>query len=177
MNHLKTSVSAYGRSVSRQNGKATRMAGVIFNITNRKLLENQKDEFFGIASHELKTPVTSIKAYAEVLQEMTTEAMDTQSASLVNKLNKQVDRLTGLINNLLDTTKIFEGQLFIQREEFNINELISERAEEMQPLAGKNTIRLSLASDIPDVMADKERIRQVLTNLISNAIKIFPCGR
>ncbi len=169
-------VSAYGSSVSHENGKAKRMAGVIYNITHRKLLENQKDDFFGIASHELKTPVTSIKAYAEVLQEMTIEARDSQGASVVDKLNKQVDRLTSLINNLLDTTKIFEGQLNIQREEFNINELIAERAEDMQPLTKKNTIVIALDPDIPNVLADKERIRQVLTNLISNAIKYSPAG-
>ena len=169
-------LSAYGRTVSRQNGKATRMAGVIYNITNRKILENQKDEFFGIASHELKTPVTSIKAYAEVLQEMAVETRDPNSASVVGKLNRQVDRLTSLINNLLDTTKIFEGQLTIQREEFNINELIEERAEDMQPLTRKNTIQVALDPDIPNVLADKERIRQVLTNLISNAIKYSPGG-
>jgi two-component system CheB/CheR fusion protein len=169
-------LSAYGRTVSLQNGKATRMAGVIYNITNRKILENQKDEFFGIASHELKTPVTSIKAYAEVLQEMAVETQHSDSASVVVKLNRQVDRLTSLINNLLDTTKIFEGQLTIQREEFNINELISERAEDMQPLTRKNTITVGLDPEIPNVLADKERIRQVLTNLISNAIKYSPAG-
>jgi signal transduction histidine kinase len=169
-------LSAYGRTVSRQNGKATRMAGVIYNITNRKILENQKDEFFGIASHELKTPVTSIKAYAEVLQEMAVETRDPNSSSVVDKLNRQVDRLTSLINNLLDTTKIFEGQLTIQREEFNINELIAERAEDMQPLTRKNTINVGLDPNIPNVLADKERIRQVLTNLISNAIKYSPGG-
>ena len=151
-------LSAYGRTVSRQNGKATRMAGVIYNITNRKILENQKDEFFGIASHELKTPVTSIKAYAEVLQEMAVETRDPNSSSVVDKLNRQVDRLTSLINNLLDTTKIFEGQLTIQREEFNINELIAERAEDMQPLTRKNTINVGLDPNIPNVLADKERI-------------------
>ena len=171
-----TWVSAYGRSVSSENGKAKRMAGVIYNITHRKMLENQKDDFFGIASHELKTPVTSIKAYAEVLQEMAAEAQDIRSVSVVEKLNKQVDRLTSLINNLLDTTKIFEGQLTIQREEFNINELIAERAEDMQPLTRKNTITLGLDPDIPNVLADRERIRQVLTNLISNAIKYSPGG-
>ena len=118
------------------------MAGVIYNITSRKILENQKDEFFGIASHEFKTPVTSIKAYAEVLQEMAVETRDPNSAPVVEKLNRQVDRLTDLINNLLDTTKIFEGQLTIHREEFNINELIVERVEDMQPLTRKNKMKL-----------------------------------
>ena len=168
--------SAYGRSVSSENGKAKRMAGVIYNITNRKILENQKDDFFGIASHELKTPVTSIKAYAEVLQEMATETRDNRTVSVIDKLNVQIDRLTSLINNLLDTTKVFEGQLTILPEQFNINELIAEKAEDMQPLTRKNTIHLKLDPNIPEVMADKERIRQVLTNLISNAIKYSPGG-
>ena len=168
--------SAFGKTVSYQDGRASRMAGVLYNITNRKILENQKDDFFGIASHELKTPVTSIKAYAEVLQEMAEEAKDQQSATLIDKLNRQVDRLTSLINNLLDTTKIFEGQLNINPEEFDINGLIAERVEDMQPLTRKHRLIVLAAKNIPTVHADKDRISQVLTNLISNAIKYSPDG-
>jgi len=165
----------YGRTVSRQNGQASRMAGVLYNITNRKLLEHQKDDFFSIASHELKTPVTSIKAYTEVLSEMAVDSYP-QGAVLIDKLNKQVDRLSDLINNLLDTTKIYEGLLNLNPEHFDINELIEERAEDLQLLTSKHTIVLQLEKGIPPVFADKERIRQVLTNLISNAIKYSPGG-
>ena len=168
--------SAFGRTVSHLDGRATRMAGVLYNITNRKILENQKDDFFGIASHELKTPVTSIKAYTEVLQEMAEDAKDQQSAALIDKLNRQVDRLTSLINNLLDTTKIFEGQLNIHPEDFDINGLIAERVEDMQPLTHKHNLLIHAGKNIPPVHADKDRIGQVLTNLISNAIKYSPNG-
>jgi len=167
---------AYGRAVSSQNGRATRVAGVVHNITNRKRLENQKDDFFGIASHELKTPVTSIKAYAEVLQEMASEAKDPSSVELISKLNKQVDRLTDLINNLLDTTRIFEGQLKLHPELFDINKLIKEKTEDLQPLTHKHAFVLELDKNIPQVSADKDRLGQVLTNLMTNAIKYSPSG-
>ncbi|MBE7169139.1 MAG: HAMP domain-containing histidine kinase [Williamsia sp.] len=88
-----------------------------------------------IASQELKTPVTSIKAYAELLSNMLEEINDTMHAPLVHKLNSQIDRLTSLIYALLDTTKVSRGQLALHPESFNLNELINGRVEELQRTA------------------------------------------
>ncbi len=151
------------------------LMGSIIDITERKLLEQQKDEFIGIASHELKTPVTSIKAYAEVLQEIFEDAKDNYSAGLMGKLDAQVDRLNGLIHSLLDTTRISEGELKLEIEHFDLNELIIARAEELQRTA-KNHKLVVMPGVATPVMADLERISQVLTNLIANAIKYSPAG-
>lgn len=135
----------------------------------------RKDEFIGIASHELKTPVTSIKVYTEILQERFETAGNSQDAALMEKLNTQVDRLTNLINDLLDTTKIAEGKLPLLNEKFAINTLITELVEELQRISPKHTIVFE-AGESKDITADRERIGQVLTNLISNAIKYSPDG-
>ncbi len=168
-------VSDFGRVVAKNNNDASRIVGVIYDITERKMLEQQREEFIGIASHELRTPITSIKAYAQVLQEMFEQTTNTQSARLMQKLNGQVDRLTGLIRDLLDTTKISEGQLSLNLERFNLNDLITGRTEELQRISGSHHLVWKAGSP-HYVTADKERIGQVLINLISNAIKYSPKG-
>ncbi|MGN6495476.1 MAG: PAS domain S-box protein [Agriterribacter sp.] len=163
-------MSGYGQALARENGRATRMVGVMFDITERKVLEQQKEQFIGIASHELRTPVTSIKAYTEVLEELFTESGDMRSADLMRKMDVQVDRLTSLIYALLDTTRIAGGKLVLQKSDFAIDELLIETTEPMQRIAGKQQIELLLGAS-PIIHADRERIRQVLINLLSNAIK------
>lgn len=145
------------------------------DMTEQKLTEQQKDEFIGIASHELKTPVTTIKAYIELLQDTMDESASRESNSILHKLGAQVDRLTGLIQTLLDTTRIAEGRLMLQSESFNMNELVKQQAEEFAQLTVRHNIIVQ-PGQIPQVWADRERITQVLTNLISNAIKYSPSG-
>jgi two-component system, chemotaxis family, CheB/CheR fusion protein len=168
-------MAGFGRVVDRKEDRATRMVGVMFDITERKTIDQQREEFIGIASHELKTPITSIKAYAQMLENTFEDNADSQSVRMMRKLDGQVDRLTDLIRDLLDTTKIAEGQLPLKREELNLSELITEQVEELQRISDKHPIRWQPGSECR-VMADKERIGQVLTNLLSNAIKYSPGG-
>lgn len=155
------------------NGKPYRAAGICMDITDRKLVEQRKEGLIGIASHELKTPITSIKAYAQMLQEQFVAQEDYTSATMLNKLDKQVDKLTNLIKDLLDTTRITEGQLTLKQEELDINGLIKEVADDMLPALIKHKIVKKL-HPLPNIQADRERIRQVLINLISNAVKYSP---
>ena len=148
---------------------------IVRDMTAHKLIEQQKDEFIVVASHELKTPVTSIKAYTEILYEILSENNNGQPLELMTKLNSQVDRLTILINDLLNTTQITEGKLLLQKEEFNINTLIEECQEHFEAIANQHKIITNL-QDVPDIFADRERISQVITNLISNGIKYSPMG-
>ncbi len=142
------------------------------DMTEQKIVEQQKDEFIGIASHELRTPVTSIKAYAEVLQDMFEESGDTEHAGLMKKMDAQIDRLAQLIRSLLDVTKLSEGKLQFAKETINLSELIADTRDELQR-ATKHELSFT-PSAIPKVVGDPERIRQVLTNIISNAIKYSP---
>src|SRR5207253_2376022 len=127
------------------------------------------EEFIGIASHELKTPITSIKAYSEVLIDMFEQSGDEESARLMAKMESQIDRLTNLVRALLDVTRIREGRLELQKETFALDELIRELAEEMQHTT---LIRLEYGDmEKVQVTADRKSIGQVIINLLSNAIK------
>jgi two-component system CheB/CheR fusion protein len=164
----------YGRTISKnEQGAATRMAGVMYDITKRKRLEQQKDEFIGIASHELKTPVTSIKGYAEILLEKLEKFDEKESAVLLRKLIFQVDRLTNLIKDLLDTTRIVEGKLELNLTAFDLNKAIATQLKELQNIYATHAFDFQ-PGKIKKVSADRERIEEVLSNLISNAVKYSP---
>ncbi|HEX5553517.1 MAG TPA: PAS domain-containing sensor histidine kinase, partial [Chitinophagaceae bacterium] len=153
-----------------------RIQGIIANyrdITERRKLEQQKDEFIGIASHELRTPLTSIKAYTEILQEQFQERNDIDSKNMAEKMDRQVDRLTRLISDLLDVTKITGGQLMLHDDEFDLNELVREIVEEIQVVTKQHKIEMKLQPSV-QLHGDRGRTGQVLTNLLSNAIKYSP---
>lgn len=150
--------------------------GTCVDITDRIELERQKDDFMGIASHELKTPVTSIKAYAQILQEKFRKTDDTASLSMLTRLDMQIDKLTGLINTLLDVAKVQSGQMDYVHERFDINDFAREVVEEVQPACRDHKIVIQRKTS-GEVYADKARIARVLNNLISNAVKYSPGGK
>lgn len=145
----------------------------LIDVTERKKLERQKDEFMGVASHELKTPVTSIKAYAQVLQLMFRRKKDVQSAALLEKLDSQIDRLSSLIADLLDVTRIESGKMQFREHYFDFNGLVGETVEEIQRTTPRHTIVQELDCS-RTVYGDRERIGQVITNLLTNASKYSP---
>ncbi|UOE46746.1 PAS domain-containing protein [Mucilaginibacter sp. SMC90] len=166
-------INASGKARYDDMDKATQMVGVTFDITEQKLLQQQKDEFIGIASHELKTPVTSIKAYTQVLERMLTKKGDTLEATMIGKMDAQLNRLTSLIADLLDVTKINSGRLQFNYTVFDFNALIKEVAEDLQRTTKKHTL-IEQLQETGQVYADRERVSQVLVNLITNSIKYSP---
>jgi PAS domain S-box-containing protein len=150
--------------------------GACVDITEQKNLQKQKDDFIGIASHELKTPVTSIKAYAQILERMLVKKDCHTEAQMVNKMDGQINRLTNLIGDLLDVTKINSGKLLFNEEQFDFDQLVSELLEELQRTTDKNLV-IKESVNIGLVFADRERIGQVITNLITNAIKYSPSAK
>lgn len=142
-------------------------------IAYRKKLEKQKDEFMGIVSHELKTPVTSLKAFTQVLHKKLTAEGNDQSALYLSKMDKQINRLTSLVRDLLDSTKIEGGILQFRSETFEFDALVTEIIEEIQHTAPNHTI-IKKGAVKKMVQGDWERIGQVITNLLTNAIKYSP---
>lgn len=163
-------VNAYGRIISHEEELPVRMIGVIYDITNRKLLEKQKDDFINVASHELRSPVTSIKAYCELLADSFSDNDTDPNARLVQKLNVQVERLVKLIYNLLDSSTLTELNMKLVPEPLDINLLIKERMADVLFTSGRSRIRFE-ESQVPIIHADAERLGQVIINLLSNALK------
>ncbi len=136
-------------------------------------LMNRKDDFLSIASHELKTPVTSLKAYTQLLQMDAIENADKRRESMLAKMDSQIDKLTSLITDLLDTSKMQNGKLIYNKTFFQLNELIKETVGEIQVTNASH--KIIIEKNIPlQLHADRERISQVLSNLLSNAIKYCP---
>lgn len=164
-----------GSYIASENEVNDALMGSIIDITDRKAFEEQKDQFIGIASHELKTPVTSIKAYAEILHHFLGKQGASTESKMMERMVSQIDRLTRLINDLLDTTKISGGGLVLELENVDINKLVYDSVEEMQQ-ATTHHLYVRAEKELPEVIADKDRVGQVLTNLLSNAIKYSPEG-
>ncbi len=149
------------------------VAGSTRDITTRKQLESQKDDFMGIVSHELKTPVTSLKAFTQVLQHRFAQAGDEKSAVLLGKMDAQINKLTSLIGDLLDVTKIEGDKLQFNEADFFFDELVSDIVEEIQRTTNKHSIE-KVGSTNMTILGDKDRIGQVISNMLTNAIKYSP---
>jgi PAS domain S-box-containing protein len=147
--------------------------GALADITDQKLLQQQKDDFIGIASHELKTPVTSLKAYTQVLERMLLKKGDIREAAMISKMDTQLNRLTDLIGDLLDVTKINSGKIEFNNHEFDFNELVHELLEDLQRTTEKHLLIENL-EPLKLLYGDRERLGQVIVNLITNAIKYSP---
>ena len=156
-----------------EEGKYTRVIGVVMDITDQKYLIKQKDDFIGIASHELKTPITTIKGYTQVLEEMLKVNGDAAELSIISKLDKYVSKLTNLINDLLDATKMMSGHLQLNYSEFEFDELVNEIVNDLQLTMTK---RIDINCGAPGclVKTDREKIEQTVTNLVNNANKFSP---
>lgn len=168
-------INWYGRVVMHKEETAQQISGVVYDITERKQLEKHKDEFVSVASHELKTPLTSMKAYAELLEDVLLESGQTEHSKLVQKLNIQMDRLLNLFNVLLDTTRVSDGRLKINPVKFDINARLEECIDEFARIAPAHRLVFK-PSQVGLIKADRERIGQVINNLIANAIKYSPGG-
>jgi len=155
------------------NKKTTEIIAFVLDITERKRLEQRKDEFIGIASHELKTPLTSIKGYIQILERIIQQMGDEKLKLYLKKTNIYIEKLNSLITDLLDVSKIQAGKLLLNFSTFNFNDLIDETIENMQNTNKIHKItRIGKANHL--IQADKHRIEQVLINFLTNAIKYSP---
>lgn len=138
-----------------------------------KYLAQKKDEFMNIASHELKTPITSMKAYIQMIGSMLDKEGNTQLLSFVNRAGRQVDKLVELVNDLLDVSKVQAGYMQFQFSKFNFGEVISECVEQLQNSTHNHKIVIEGNPEV-EIAGDKMRLEQVVSNLLFNAIKYSP---
>ncbi|MEP6583815.1 MAG: PAS domain-containing protein [Ginsengibacter sp.] len=155
------------------NGNIQMWVGTSTDIQDIKEVDQQKDFFMSMASHELKTPITSIKGYVQILQSMYVDAKDDFLTTSLKTIDKQIITLTNLISDLLDLSKIKSGNLFLTKQNFYINGLIREIVGEIKHINPSYNIDFTEESDAL-VHADRERIGQVLINFLTNAVKYSP---
>lgn len=133
----------------------------------------KKDEFMGIASHELKTPLTSVKAYIQLAEKSVKEGEPSTTARYVKKAEIAIGKLEGLISELLDVSRLQAGRLQFHFTKFDLNSLVKEVISNVQSTAP--THRIIKEGESPSLVnADRDRIEQVLINLITNAVKYSP---
>ncbi len=149
--------------------------------TNKKLekLEKLKSEFISIVSHELRTPLTSIKNSIDIILSGRCGQNSTSAEKFLSMAKQNVTRLSGIINDLLDISKIEAGKMDFHFNPVNIHSVIDYVKNALSGLAKEKSIEILTAGtkNLPEIMADAQRLEQVLTNLLSNAIKFTPEGR
>jgi two-component system CheB/CheR fusion protein len=155
----------------------------IEDITERKRVEaerqqvlEQRTEFMAVASHELKTPITSLKGYTQMLHNRFAKAGDERSADLLTKMNAQVNKLITLIGVLLDLTRLESSQLVLHNEQFDLDALVRDLVEEVGYTTEQHQIRIEGTVPTP-VSGDRERVGRVIINLLTNAIKYSPLAK
>ena len=140
------------------------------DVTEQYTADRLKDQLIGIASHELRTPATSIQAYSQLLSKELKDTEGGRSAQLVSKLNRQVARLAGLTRDLMDVSRITRGRIHLEEEPFDINALITETTRQVQETTA---VRIDVGRLPPaqPVLGDREWIGRVLNSLLSNGVK------
>lgn len=156
-------------------GKFIAAASITNDITPQRELENRKDDFINMASHELKTPITSMKLYLETLMSRVKSSDEESVMKLLKRVKFQTEKLQELVSDLLDVSKIQTGRLTFTKETFLLSDLVREIMQEIQDSSPQHRLRLETKKKF-QVYADRFRISQVLTNLLTNAVKYSPDG-
>ena len=165
-------------AVRDESGLITMWISTNTDIARLKEEEKRKEDFLKMVSHELKTPVTSIKGYIQLLLTILKSSEEKKVGSLpikpsLDRIDHQVIRLTRLISEMLDLSRIEENKLELKKETFSMNDLVTQTVQDIKYTNTQHKIEI-VHDCICDVVADKDRIGQVLINLITNAIKYSP---
>lgn len=151
------------------------LAGSCTDITRLKHMQHQKDNFISTVSHELKTPIASLKGYEQLLS-LSNSITDKTGRNFLDRIRVQINRLHTLVQDLLDISRIESGKLTFKEETFEVNLLIAELITDLQ-LAYPSHKLILLDNQPCKIKADRNRIIQLVTNLIDNAVKYSPGGQ
>lgn len=155
------------------------------NITDRKLAEEKnqeiarlKSEFASMVSHELRTPLTAIKGGLSIVYNDAAGNLSANQKHFLEISDKNIDRLTRLVNNVLDYQKLQSGLIEFNMTETDLNELVTNTMKDFEPIAANKNLKLKteLQADLPKCALDGDKITQVLTNLLNNAVKFSEKG-
>ncbi|WCT13439.1 PAS domain S-box protein [Mucilaginibacter jinjuensis] len=154
-------------------GRVIGVSKIARDITEQKQDEQRKNDFIGMASHELKTPLTSLNALIQVLQRRLAASTDPFVPQALDKATRQTRKMTSLINGFLNVSRLESGKLEIAKSQFDLVALIREDLDEMRLTVSSHTFTLDAPGQVM-VTADREKIGSVITNLLSNAVKYSP---
>jgi K+-sensing histidine kinase KdpD len=157
-------------------GVLLNVIATVRDITRFREADELKTTFISIISHELKTPVALIKGYVSTLRRDDATWDRAVVEDSLKVIEEEADRLTALIENLLDASRLQAGGLSLKRSDVNLPEVALRLAERFSTQTSVHTIKVDFPRDFPIILADEDRLRQVLSNLISNAIKYAPGG-
>ncbi len=149
------------------------------DLTELRNLQTTRRELIGNISHEFRTPLSGIKAMVETLRDGAVDDKAT-AGDFLARIDSEVDRLTQLVAELTELSRIETGKTELEKEAVNLNQLVVEVIAQLSPQAERQKLAISqdFAADLPSVPADKDRVRQVIANLVHNAIKFTrPGGR
>ncbi|WP_288244441.1 ATP-binding protein [uncultured Chryseobacterium sp.] len=162
-------IQAHGRPRYDKNGVADRMVGMTTEITDKKLAEQRKDDFLSVASHELKTPLTAVKASIQLLNRIKDKPYSQTHVRLIEQSDKGIEKMCMLIDDLLNMSRLGQDQLMLEYNTFNLHEMLSKSCNHVR-LENKYQLVLT-GSEYLEVHADEHRIEQVVVNLVNNAVK------
>ena len=163
--------------LERRNRELTRENSMLLKeSSNFKRISELKTKFLGIASHELKTPLTSIKGYSEILLDTMSEQLNEEVTRMITRISRAADKLHHVVNDMLDVTRIEQNRLRLRPEDLDLKVILTDTIEDLsQFLQLKNiTSEVHVEEGIPTLYGDKTRIHQVFTNILTNAIKYSP---
>lgn len=171
----KVTVQVNASVIKNKKKKTIAAASIITDITEQKELEKQKDEFLNMVSHELKTPITSLKMFIDLQRQQLKEDKPQKANYFNERIKDQAEKLTELTNDLLDVSRIQTNKLRFNKEGFDMASVIADTVEGIQGTTHKHEIVVE-EKNTNKVYGDQYRINQVLVNLLSNAIKYSPNG-
>jgi len=156
-------------------GAFSAFTGIVMDITEQKQDEIRKNDFIGMVSHELKTPLTSMKGYIQILLSKLRKQEDEFILGALQKANGQITKMTSMINGFLNISRLESGKIHIEHQVFDLALLIKESEEESLATITSHTL-IYEPVETTFVNADRDKIGQVIHNLISNAVKYSPQG-
>lgn len=165
-------IRAQGKVLYNNTNKAERILGTVLDITAYKELQQQKDDFISIASHELKTPITSLKASLQLMDRIKDKPEQTMIPKLIMQSRKSVERVSILVEDLLNVSRLQQSDIRLNKSNFILSQLVNAVAN---PISITAKHKIMITGDLElQVHADEHRIDQVLTNFLNNAVKYAP---
>jgi two-component system phosphate regulon sensor histidine kinase PhoR len=171
-------IRASSAVIESEDGSTIGMVSVLSDITKQKELDRMKQAFVASVSHELRTPLVAIEKSISLILTKTTGPLSADQQQFLGIADRNLKRLTRLINDLLDMSKLEAGRMQLKVQEGHLEKVILESIDPLSTWANTPgvTIKSEIQSDMPPITFDPDRIIQVLTNLIGNAIKFTPQG-